>query len=93
MDKLQSNVLTTKSQLSCGCIKSYPEEIIANFLDQHGILYERQKTFENCVDKGLLLFDFYINSRRCAIEYDGELHYMETSLGNDLAGQQRRDAI
>jgi len=28
------------------------------------------------------------------LEYDGEFHYIEfPNLGNDLAGQQRRDAI
>lgn len=90
---IKSNTITSQKQLSCGCIKSSSEEIIANFLRSNGISFERQKTFSDCVDKRPLIFDFYISSRRCAIEFDGEFHYMETSLGNDLEGQQRRDAI
>lgn len=78
---------------SCGCIKSYPEEIIAQFLDNHNIEYVRQKRFDDCRDKHILSFDFYIESTNSAIEYDGELHYIQNEGYNDLDKQQKHDAI
>ena len=78
---------------SCGCVLSVTEMIIDKFLTEHDIEFTRQKTFIGCRDSALLRFDFYIPSMNLAIEYDGEMHYMETTVGNDLEGQQRRDAI
>jgi len=78
---------------SCGCMISGVEEYIAKYLDNNNIKYIRQKTFIGCKDIGKLKFDFYIPDRNIAIEYDGEMHYIETSLHNDVEQQQRRDAI
>lgn len=78
---------------SCGCLLSGTELEISNFLLNKKIEFQRQKTFIGCRDNALLKFDFYLPSYNVVIEYDGELHYMTTSLGNDLEGQQRRDAI
>jgi hypothetical protein len=68
---------------SCGCINSYPEKVIADLLDQEGISYSRQYTFNDLVsDKnGKLRFDFAIfdenHNLRCLIEYQGQQHYDE----------------
>lgn len=78
---------------SCGCIKSHSEVYISDFLNSYNIQFQRQKRFIGCSDKLPLIFDFYIPSMNLAIEYDGELHYIETTFYNDLEGQQRRDAI
>lgn len=78
---------------SCGCIKSYPEEIIAKYLDEHNVDYERQKHFDDCKDQHTLSFDFYIRSINSIIEYDGELHYIQNDGFNDLEKQQKHDAI
>lgn len=78
---------------SCGCMRSGAEVDIASYLKDHQIQFVQQKTFIECKDIGFLKFDFYLPDYNIVIEYDGELHYMETSLGNDLEGQQRRDAI
>ena len=68
--------------------------MIDSFLCDNHIEFKRQKKFVNCKDKSDLYFDFYLSDYNLAIEYDGEFHYMEFPLlGNDLEGQQRRDAI
>ena len=46
---------------SCGCMHSYGEEKIALCFTKMGVLYERQKTFEDCRNPKtgfLLYFDF-----------------------------------
>lgn len=85
--------LRTGNTKSCGCMQSGAEVEIANILSVNNVKFQRQKTFPMCKDVRLLKFDFYLPDYNIVIEYDGELHYMETSLGNDLEGQQRRDAI
>ena len=79
---------------SCGCIQSRAENIIENILKRNNIEYQRQKRFIGCEDVRSLPFDFYLPTRNIAIEYDGLFHYeVIEELGNDLEGQQRRDAI
>lgn len=78
---------------SCGCIQSRCENIIDIFMKKNGIKYQRQKIFIGCEDIRPLPFDFYLPEHNLAIEYDGEFHYKIMPLGNDLEGQQRRDAI
>ena len=74
-------------------MRSSKEMEIAECLTKHNVKFQQQKTFPGCKDIGYLRFDFYLPEYNIAIEYDGELHYMETSLDNDLEGQQRRDIL
>lgn len=63
---------------STGCPKcsaSKGEKIIANWLDEHKILYEPQKRFNDCRDKNPLPFDFYLPCYNVCIEYNGIQHY------------------
>lgn len=85
--------LRSGNTTSCGCMRSKTEAEISKWLQYHQIPFQRQKIFIGCNDVGCLKFDLYLPDHNIAIEYDGEFHYMETSLGNDLEGQQRRDAI
>lgn len=78
---------------SCGCIQSKSEELISRFLLNHNIKYQRQKCFVGCKNKALLRFDFFLQDYGIAIEYDGEFHYKETSIGNSLALQKYNDQI
>ena len=56
--------------------ESKPEREIAELLDSMGVTYEREKTFDDCVNGGYKLrFDFYIPTLNMLIEYDGEQHY------------------
>lgn len=59
---------------SCGCIKSKAELEIKNILSRCKIEFMPQKTFPNCVYKGVLFFDVYIPSLNLCVELDGEQH-------------------
>lgn len=80
---------------SCGrCVcHSIGEDIIDSFLKTHNIPFEREKSFIGCKSISKLRFDFYLYNHNIAIEYDGEFHYKETSMGNDLLEQQHRDRV
>lgn len=48
---------------------------IKEYLDEHHIQYEKEKTFDGCVYKNKLRFDYYIPILNCVIEYDGAQHF------------------
>lgn len=67
-------------------------------LDKYGIKYKRQKTFDGCVDKNRLRFDFYLelNGRPICIEVDGSQHVYPVEKWDGMQGlidRQRRDEI
>ena len=57
------------------CKTSRGEREIFNWLNNHSIIFESQKTFDGCKNKKLLPFDFYLPQYNTCIEYDGEQHY------------------
>lgn len=89
----------TGNTKSCGCIKSSREVMIEKFLLENNIKYIREKTFDNCMCKGRLKFDFaiYRNDKLlCLIEYDGEQHYIPVNHWGgkeSLSKIQERDQI
>lgn len=85
--------LTTGRVKSCGCLNSHGENIIRTIFEKWHITFQRQKKFIGCVSQNQLMFDYYLPDYNVAIEYDGEMHYKVTSLGNDLEAQQSRDKI
>lgn len=91
---VSSNCLLRGTTTSCGCLKSKSELVIANFLDNHNIRYQRQKKFVGCRNKRPLLFDFYLPDYNIAVEYDGEFHYQEIQYcRTTLKERNKRDAI
>lgn len=84
---------------SCGCIKSKGEQKIAFVLQENNILFEKQKTYKDClsVNKTLLRFDFYLPFFNVLIEYDGEQHFNYRANGyftqEKIKGIQDRDEI
>ena len=92
--------LRNGSTTSCGCISSYPEEKIADLLDNYHIDYKRQYSFDDlCSEKGnRLRFDFAIFKQHilyCLIEYQGQQHtdinnswYTEEAHQRDLLKKQ-----
>ncbi|MBQ0014704.1 MAG: hypothetical protein KBS82_05200 [Oscillospiraceae bacterium] len=75
-----SSYLQTGDTKSCGCIMSYREVMIEEYLKEHNILYEKQYTFPDLRGKKYpLRFDFAIfnsdKSLRCLVEYQGEQHF------------------
>jgi hypothetical protein len=64
------------SGLTCSkCFGSTGEKIIANVLNQNGVIYEQEKKMTGCKGKRELRFDFYIPTYNICIEYDGRQHF------------------
>lgn len=58
------------------CKESRGEQRVRLYLENNGIPFESQKRFEGCANVRKLPFDFYIESIKMAIEFDGEQHYI-----------------
>ena len=66
---------------SCGCMsESSGEQKIKELLKENNISFEQQKKFEDCKDKRILPFDFYVNNKYI-IEFDGEQHFKSKNSG------------
>ena len=62
----------------CGCpycSQSKGERAITRWLFSNNIKYEAEYKFPDCKDTLSLPFDFYLENRRIAIEYDGKQHF------------------
>ncbi len=83
---VQSGNLKSGHTQSCGCISSRGETAIKQYLINNCIDYEPQYSFEDCIDVGLLRFDFGIlddNGRLLFLcEYDGQQHFEPVIFGN-----------
>lgn len=71
---------TSKSFFNCKracpkCNESIGETKIRKYLSNKNIIYESQKTFDNCLYISKLKFDFYLPNKNMCIEFDGEQHY------------------
>lgn len=78
------------------CKTSKGENLIENTLIENNISYERQKKFDDLIDKSKLLFDFYIPSFNLLIEYDGKQHFVPVKrFGGDVGfiNTKRRDSL
>lgn len=75
------------------CNESKGEKAIKKVLERKNIDFIPQFRFKGCKYKKTLPFDFYLPKNNLCIEYDGEFHYKEKSIGNDLKLQQKRDKI
>ena len=76
--------------------KSIGEKMIAVWLDNNGIQYERQKVFDDCRYKKPLPFDFYLPNSNILIEYNGIQHYKPIEYfggKNKFESQIKRDNI
>lgn len=76
-----SSYLKIGDTKSCGCVMSYRELIIENYLKEHNVKFKKQYTFTDLRGKKYpLRFDFAIlnddESIKCLIEYQGEAHYL-----------------
>lgn len=74
----QASPTNLLSNFGCpNCSSSKGEAAIREFLLKYGVVYEAEKSFEDCRDQLPLRFDFYIPEIRLLIEYQGEQHYKE----------------
>ena len=85
---------------SCGCIISTGEFKISQILSNANISFKKQVTFENCLDKKQLRFDFGVyndnNQLQYLIEFDGIQHFGFTEGWNDeqnYKDTKRKDSI
>lgn len=80
------------------CSSSKGERLIAGILEKLGIEFEEGRSFDGCKGHsgGILPFDFYIPSKKIAIEFDGRQHFgpVEAFGGKEAyEAQVRNDAI
>jgi hypothetical protein len=86
------------------CNASKGELNIENWLKTHNVVYERQKSFDGCINpttQRRLKYDYYVPHVNLLIEYDGEHHFRPISFGSrsdtidsaDRAQQQYEDVI
>lgn len=71
---------------TCDPISSIAELKIEEILKQHNIKYEKEKTFNDCVNpktNHILYFDFYLSDYNILIEFDGEQHFKPFIFGNE----------
>ncbi|OQB40554.1 MAG: hypothetical protein BWY04_01309 [candidate division CPR1 bacterium ADurb.Bin160] len=82
----------------CNRTKSLKENLIRDYLKEKGVKYFWQYSFEDCVSKNKIPFDFYIPSMNTIIEYNGKHHYKYNAFlhNNDINKfyeQQERDNL
>ena len=70
---------------------SYEEKVI-QLLKQSGIKFQREKTFSD-LKGGSFRYDFYLPSRRCILEIDGQYHWKPIRGRAALLKQQEHDRI
>lgn len=73
------------------CNSSHGEKQVLQWLERHDIYNIPQKTFDDCRNKNVLPFDFYLPDFNICIEYDGEQHFEPVDFagnGEEWALQQ-----
>lgn len=75
-----SQSLIRHHTVSCGCIISYYNMIIGNYLTELNILHTSEYTIK--IENTYFRFDFYLPTYNLMIEYDGEQHFMPVKYYN-----------
>lgn len=78
------------------CKRSLGEEKIAEILASKNVIFETEKTFNGCVNKNKLRFDFYLPKQNICIEYNGIQHYKSIDYfggHKELINTSKRDKI
>ena len=57
------------------------EKMLKRILDEYGINYDTQHTFDDCVYEAKLKFDAFDLDNRIAYEYQGQQHYYPVNFG------------
>lgn len=82
-----SSSLTTNHTLSCGCLNSYYNIYIDEFLNNKNIRHKREYTIH--IDDKYYRFDFYLPDYNLFIEYDGQQHYEVPRYYGDNIGKNK----
>jgi hypothetical protein len=70
------------------CSSSRGEKRIRKILQQYEVSYLEQKTFNGCISKNKLRFDFYLPQYNCAIEFHGIQHYLPVRWSQKQSKQE-----
>ncbi len=57
------------------CNESKGEKLISEILKEKSVTFVRQKRFDECKNKAVLPFDFYLPDYNTCIEFDGDQHF------------------
>lgn len=72
------------------CKKSIGEDRVRDCLNNYGLKFIEQVSFDGCTNKLPLRFDFYLPDNNCVIEYDGVDHFKPvTRSKNDTLSEYR----
>lgn len=78
----------------CEGKESMGEQYVRKYLETHNILFSSQKWFPDCRDINPLPFDFWLNDKNTAIEFDGSQHFRETNFfTSSFEETKKHDAI
>jgi predicted nucleic acid-binding Zn-ribbon protein len=75
------------------CRFSKGNQAVKDLLDKYGVKYEQEFTFEDCMDKRHLPFDFFLPELNMIIEYQGEQHFQPIYGEEKLKYTQTHDQI
>ena len=93
---VSTNNLRNGNTQTCGCgLMSHGEIKIKNLLTEYNIPFEREKTFDTCINPETgkkLRFDFYVDNKYL-IEYDGEQHFNPRGFMEQDKSLTQRDKI
>lgn len=91
------NLLRGKGCPKCGMRQSGYMNIVEEYLNKHGVLFEKEKRFSDCKNIRTLPFDYYIPEQNTCIEVDGEFHFERNSVyinhHSEYAAISNRDMI
>ena len=75
------------------CKSSIGEQKILYFLSSYNILFEKEKYFMDCRDKGALPFDFYLPTYNICIEFQGEQHFRPVDFSYNPTEESKNESI
>lgn len=92
-NKITAHGITYGNNKSCGCLNSYGEQVIRSCLEENGINFKSQVSFEGLIGLGggKLKFDFIIykaSKPYLVLEYDGEQHFNPVDFSNGLCDNE-----
>lgn len=77
----------------CSSKESVGEYRVRKFLEEHNVLFEQEKRFDDCRDKRSLPFDFFLPKYNICIEFDGLQHFEDLGNFSRLDIVQKHDDI
>lgn len=95
--KTQPKTILYRHSSGCPrCFQSVGEYKLKNVLDNLGFNVIPQYSFDDCIYKNKLRFDYYDENKKIAFEYQGQQHYYPVNFGgisNDDADKAFKETI